>query len=158
MRRLVVVGAMLAIGVLSCSHKEERFDSVVQVLRKEVLEKDEKGNPTEIDFEFEWDPCPGDQFQVIRGGKEFAECSKDFEPGDYLPVVVKRFWDPRGYYRWDIEKVGSCSRDIEPASYGSYEKSAECKDVKNNGRVIGFECSRKPFRNLVQRCPWMARD
>lgn len=156
MKILLACGLALAL-VPACTHGEEHYESVVQVVRRDVVEQADK-DTTEIDFEVEWDACPGDQFQVIRGGKEFADCTQKYEVGDFVPVQVKRFWDVRGYYRWDIEKLGDCSRAIEPSSYGSYEKSAECKDVVNHGRTIGFECSRKPFRDLVRRCPWMARD
>lgn len=149
---------LLTLSALGCGHKEERFESAVQIVRKEVIEKDEKGATTAMDFEAEWDACPGDQFQVIRGGAEFAACADKYGPGDYVPVIVKHFWDPRGYYRWDIERLGDCVRPIDLDAYGSYEKSAECKDVVDYGRTIGFECSRRPFRALLKRCPWMARD
>lgn len=157
MKRLALV-VVLGVAVLGCEHKEERFESAVQIVRKEVIEKDENGVVTAMDFEAEWDACPGDQYQVIRGGKEFAACAAKYEPGDYVPIIVKHFWDPRGYYRWDIERVGDCLRPIDLDAYGSYEKSAECRDVVDYDRKIGFECSRRPFRGLLKRCPWMARD
>lgn len=155
------VGLLLALAsfaMLGCSHKEERFESTVQIIRKEVVEKDEQGGATAMDFEAEWDACPGDQFQVVRGGKDFATCAAKYNAGDYVPVIVKHFWDPRGYYRWDIERLGDCERPIDTDAYGSYEKSAECKEVVDYGRPIGFECSRRPFRALLKRCPWMARN
>ncbi len=147
----------LALFVLGCSPKEERFESVVQVVSRTVVEHEE-GKASQVDFELEWDPCPGDQFQVIRGGKEFAECTANYKSGTYLPVVVKHYWDPHGYYRWDIEKLGECERPIEQNSPGSYEKGQECHEVSHFGHKAGFECSRKPFKNLVARCPWMARE
>lgn len=75
-----------------------------------------------------------------------------------IPVVVKHFGDPHGYYRWDIEKLGDCERPIETKTPGSYEKGQECREVSHFGRKAGFDCSRKPFKGLVSRCPWMARD
>lgn len=143
---------------LGCGHPDENFESVIQVVRRDVVEKDEKGEAIQVDMEMEWDPCPGDQLQVIRGGPEFAKCTEKYKVGDYLPVKVKHFWDPRGTYRWDIYEMGDCKRDIEAYAEGSYEKSQECDDEKAYGRTVGFKCSRRPFRKLVSICPWMARQ
>lgn len=156
MKRVLL--SLLLLTSLSCSKPEERFESAVQIVRIEAVEKDADGGVEQLDMELEWTPCPGDQFQVIRGGKEFASCVAKYAVGDYAPVVVKHFWDPHGYYRWDIERFGDCPRAIEPQSFGSYEKSAECRDITNHGRVVGFDCNRKPFRGLLRRCPWMGRD
>ena len=111
-----------------------------------------------MDLELEWDPCPGDQFQTVRGGAEFAECMAHYEVGDALPVVVRHWWDSQGFYVWDLESVGGCARAIEPDSEGSFEKSQECHDVIAHGVVVGFECSRLPFQELVAVCPWMERN
>lgn len=157
-RRTGALVAALAVCAVACGPREERFESVVQVVRKVVVEKNPDGSVEQVDFELEWDPCPGDQYQVVRGGREFAVCSDKYEVGDYVPVIVKRYWDARGFYRWSVVRLGECSRTSEPGSFGSYEKSAECKDVVNYGRTVGFNCSRKPFRDLVKRCPWMERD
>ncbi|MFO0678520.1 MAG: hypothetical protein U0169_18425 [Polyangiaceae bacterium] len=154
---LVALGLLASSG-LGCKAKENTYESAVQIMRKEVVETEGESTVTQIDFEVEWDACPGDQFQVIRGGKDFAACTTKYEVGDYVPVLVRHWWDERGFYRWDIERLGECTRNIEPESVGSYEKGQECRDVANHGLVAGFECSRKPFRLLVQRCPWMARE
>ena len=160
MEAAVKAGLALALaGLLAgCTPKVEHYESAVQIVRKEVLDKEDGGAATAIDLEVEWDACPGDQFQVIRGDKDFAACTDHFAVGDFAPVVVRHFWDPRGYYRWDIERIGDCARVVEPDSYGSYEKSRECKDIVNHGQTVGFDCSRKPYRGLLSRCPWMARD
>lgn len=149
--------ALLSLTTLACS-KTHRYESAVQIIRKEAVEKAADGSTTMVDFELEWDACPGDQFQVIRGSKAFAECTAKYDVGDMVPVHVRHFWDDRGYYRWDIERMGDCWRAIEPDSAGSYEKGQECKDIQNHEFKTGFACSRKPFRQLVKRCPWMARD
>lgn len=149
--------AALALAGSGC-HREERFESVVQIIRKEVVDVDAEGKTQVLDMEVEWDPCPGDQFQVIRNGKTFAACAEKYGVGDYVPVVAIHRWDPRGYYTWDISQLGDCPRSMHPGEPGSYEKSAECKDVKMHGNKLGFSCSRKPFRDLVQRCPWTARE
>ncbi len=155
-RSAVVVGALLVIAT-GC-HPEKRYESVVQVVAKRKVETDADGKPVVLDMELEWDPCPGDQYQVIRGDKEFAACSEKYGVGDYVPVVVRHMWDPRGYYTWDIERVGDCPRAIQLEAAGSYEKSQECHDVVHHGHKVGFSCSRKPFRDLVKRCPWTARE
>jgi hypothetical protein len=148
----------LAPMVSGCTHPSHRYESTVQVVRQTIVARDEKAEPTTVDIELEWDPCPGDQFQVIRGGQELAKCMEKYKSGYYVPVHVSHFWDPHGYYRWDIDKIGDCERKIEPTSEGSYEKSQECHDENAYGTGVGFTCDRKPFRELVAICPWMARD
>lgn len=150
--------AFVALAASAC-HPEKRYESVVQIVAKRRVEADaENKTSLVLDMEVEWDPCPGDQYQVIRGDKDFAACTKKYKVGDYVPVVVRHIWDPRGYYTWDIERVGDCPRAMERESAGSYEKSQECHEVTHHGHKVGFECSRKPFRDLVKRCPWTARQ
>lgn len=153
------LGLVLVVGLAaSACSKPKRYESAVQIVRKEIVEKAADGTAEQVDYEVEWDACPGDQFQVIRGGRAFAECTAKYDVGDEVPVYVRHWWDDRGFYRWDIERMGDCWRAIEPDSVGSYEKGQECKDVENFGYKAGFECSRKPFKQLVKRCPWMARE
>lgn len=155
----LTAAALASAGLLSCGHPTTRWESVVQVVRKEAVEKDEStGEILTIDFEVEWDPCPGDQFQVIRGGRKFASCAAKYEVGDFVPVIANHFWDPHGYYRWDVERLGDCPHAVEPESLGSYEKSQDCRDVEHYDRQVGFMCRRKPHRQLLARCPWMARE
>jgi hypothetical protein len=148
---------MLALSLSSC-HRTEKFESVCQIVRSEVVEVDEAGKPRLVDYEMEWDPCPGDQAQMVRGGAEFAACMAKYKPGDSVPVRVKHWWDTRGFYTWDVFEVGGCKREIEEPSEGSFEKSQECKDEKSYGNVNGFTCSRRPFARLVKVCPWLSRD
>lgn len=150
-----MLGVLLLAG---CGKTEERFESVCQIVRMDTVEEDDQGTPQVLDVELEWDPCPGDQFQVVRGGTEFAKCMKKSEVGALVPVLVKHWWDSRGYYTWDVYKIGECSREIEPDSEGSYEKSQECNDAAMFGKMSGFQCSRRPFKRLVSICPWMARQ
>jgi hypothetical protein len=157
LEKLLVVSALAAL-VSGCGKPERRFESTCQLVRRDVVEANDKGEVEIVDIELEWDPCPGDQFQVVRGGKEFAACMEQYEVGKLLPVLVKHWWDNRGYYVWDVYQVGQCKREIEPDSEGSYEKSQECSDVENYGRGTGFSCSRRPFAGLVNTCPWMARQ
>lgn len=155
---LGLVGAFSLVSLLGCGHKEENFQSVLQLIKRVDVEKNDKGEVEQADFEFEWDPCPGDQLQTVRGGKEFAQCMSKYENGDYVSVSVKHYWDPLGYYTWDVFEVGGCKRDIEENSEGSFEKSQECTDSKMYGKTVGFECTRRPFRKLLATCPWMARQ
>jgi hypothetical protein len=157
--RFPVLGALLAPLLLAsgCGHPDQSFESVLQYVRRNDVEKDDKGDTEQVDFEMEWDACPGDQFQYIRGGKEFAKCMERYEPGDYVSVLVKHTWDEMGFYRWDIYKVGACDRAIEKRSPGSFEKSQECSEVKMYGKPAGFTCLRRPEKELVATCPWMAR-
>jgi hypothetical protein len=153
-----LVGSALALSLGGCGKHERHFESTCQLVRRDVVEINERGETEILDVELEWDPCPGDQFQVVRGGKEFAKCMQQYEVGKLLPVLVKHWWDDRGYYVWDVYKIGSCERPIESESEGSYEKSQECSDQKSYGLANGFSCNRRPFKGLVSTCPWMARQ
>ena len=155
----LLLAVVFAASVTACGKKTELFESVVQVVRMDSVEENEKGETTVLDVELEWDPCPGDQFQVVRGGATFAKCMQEHDGvGSVLPVLVKHWWDNRGYYTWDVYKIGDCTREIEADSEGSYEKSQECSDSTMYGQNTGFECSRRPFKRLVSVCPWMARQ
>lgn len=150
-------GALLAALAVSACHPTEHFESVCQIIRRDAVERSPDGSVEQVDLELEWDPCPGDQFQVIRGGAAFARCTAQYRIGDLVPVKVVHWWDSRGYYVWDIERVGDCARTVEASSEGSYEKSQECRDTALHGRRYGFECNRRPNENLVSVCPWTAR-
>jgi hypothetical protein len=156
--QLLLVTAGFAVLASACGKPEHRFESTCQLVRRDAVEVNDKGETEVVDIELEWDPCPGDQFQVVRGGKDFAACMDQYEVGKLLPVLVKHWWDNRGYYVWDVYQVGQCKREIEPDSEGSYEKSQECSDVEMYGHGTGFSCSRRPFKGLVSTCPWMARQ
>jgi len=143
--------------LIGCGRKERRFESVCQIVRRQVVETDEHGVATQIDLELEWDPCPEDQYQMVRGGAEFARCIARYHDGDAVPVRVSHWWDERGYFTWDVYQVGDCRRPIEVNSEGSFERSQECQDTASYGLGNGYVCNRRPFRRLVNVCPWMAR-
>jgi hypothetical protein len=153
------LGALVTacVALTGCTPKEEKYESVCQLIRREIVTEDDKG-PTVVDVELEWDPCPGDQFQVVRGGREFAACIQKYKIGDFVPVQVVHAWDSRGYYSWDLSKVGDCKHDIDWEAEGSYEKSQECSEDKEHGEVSGFKCSRRPVKSLLKVCPWTARN
>src|SRR6267142_3922303 len=113
MRQSFAVMAVLLLPLSACGERLERFESVCQIVRRDEVEVDDKGETESVDIEFEWDPCAGDQFQVVRGGKEFAACMKKFDVGKRAPVFVKHWWDERGYFAWDVYMIGDCVRYIE---------------------------------------------
>ncbi len=153
-----IAALFLSIAVSACSESERRFESVCQIVRRDVVERDARGNAAIIDLELEWDPCPGAPCQVVCGGTAFAACMQQYQVGALLPVLVKQWWDERGYYTWDVYKVGACTRPIELHAEGSYEKSQDCRDKIAYGKYSGFTCNRRPFKELLAICPWMARD
>jgi hypothetical protein len=154
--RLVV--ALAALSYVGCGHPDKHYESVCQLVAREVVEVDDKGAALQVDLLLEWDPCPGDQFQVVRGGAEFATCLEKYDLGDLVPVRVRQTWDTRGFYTWDVYQVGDCGLVLEEGAEGSYERSQECSESKTYGFVNGFHCNRKPFEKLVRVCPWMARN
>jgi len=155
---LVALGAAAYLVWRADQHPEERYSSVCQLIHRDVVERGPDGQEAQVDLELEWDPCPGDQFQVVRGGRDFASCTAKYAVGDFVPVKVVHFWDDLGFYRWDIEQLGDCTRVVAPEMPGSYEKSQECSTYSIAGRDHGFECSRRPFGALLQVCPFMARQ
>jgi hypothetical protein len=157
MRQSFAVMAMSLLPLSACGERLERFESVCQIVRRDEVEVDDKGETESVDIEFEWDPCAGDQFQVVRGGKEFAACMKKFDVGKRAPVFVKHWWDERGYFAWDVYMIGDCVRYIEESSAGSYEKAQECSDDDMYGKVTGFSCRRRSFETMATTCPWLAR-
>ena len=145
-------------ATLGCNpHEETRFESNVQLVSRRDVTLDAKGVVT-ADFELEWDPCPGDQYQYVRGSREFSACMSKYDKGDYLAVKVRHYWDTRGFYRWDVFQVGDCPRDADPDVEGSYERSQECSDHKAYGESGGFDCNRRTPKRLAKVCPWLSRN
>ena len=155
--RRVALSLISCVALLGCTPKTERFESVCQIVHKEVVEASDKGEPAIVDYELEWDPCPGEQLQIVRGNADFAKCMAKYAQGDLVPVKVEHQWDTRGFYEWDVYQVGDCTRAMDDAE-GSFEKSQECSDEMAYGQSIGFNCSRRPQKKLVQVCPWTARN
>jgi hypothetical protein len=148
----------LSVVLSACSPKETHWESVCQIVSRTPVTTETDGTVTLVDMELEWDPCPGDQFQVLRGGKDFAACTSKMKEGQYVPVHVVHYWDARGYYRWALDQVGDCKLDVQVDAPGSFEKGQACQDIVFHGRKAGFRCSRKADKSLVSICPWMARE
>ena len=142
---------------VACSPKDKKYETVMQVVSSKVVEREADGGAAIVDVELEYDPCPGDQVQVVRGGGEFARCAEKLAAGDYLTAHIVYHWDERGYFTWDAAKIGECDHEIDWESEGSYEKSQECNDIEVYGRKLGFKCSRRPFKKLVETCPFLKR-
>lgn len=157
--RAVVIGGLLGLSVLGtgCRRSATHYESTVKLVARTPVQKNAEGVVTLTDFELEWDPCPGDQYEYVRGGRAFSACMAKYEPGDYLAVNVVHYWDTHGFYRWDVYRVGDCARDVEPTSEGTYDKSQECKTHKMYGENAGFDCDRTSPANLTAVCPWLAR-
>lgn len=153
---LVLLASQAALG---CErHPETRFESNVQFVSRRDVTLDAKGGVVTADFELEWDPCPGDQYQYVRGGREFSACMTKYEKGDYLAVKVRHYWDTRGFYRWEVFQVGDCVREAGADTEGSYERSQECAEHKSYGEEVGFDCNRRTPKRLAQVCPWLSRN
>ncbi len=60
---------LLVLSATACGERLERFESVSQIVRQDEVEVNDRGETESVDVEFVWDSCPGDQFQVVRGGK-----------------------------------------------------------------------------------------
>ncbi|HEX7600840.1 MAG TPA: hypothetical protein VF316_04510, partial [Polyangiaceae bacterium] len=80
--RPVALALISCVALLGCNPKAERFESVCQIVHKEVVEVSDKGEPVIVDFELEWDPCPGEQLQIVRGDADFAKCMAKYTQGD----------------------------------------------------------------------------
>jgi hypothetical protein len=150
--------AFASLAATAC-HRPEHFESVGQLTRTSVVDVDEHGEPATLDVAFEWDPCPGDQFQTVRGGAEFARCMAKYRVGDYVAVGVQRTWDTHGYYVWDVDRMGDCVRPSEGRhTPGSFAKTQECHPLISHGREYGFRCELEPWQALVEICPWMRKS
>lgn len=158
-RRLASVATLAAVVTLvaACSHAETHYESTVLLVRRHDVQTTAKGEVTVADFSLEWDACPGDQFEFVRGGREFSACMAKYAPGDYLSVNVVHYWDTHGFYRWDVYRVGDCARVVEPGSEGTYDRSQQCNDHQIHGEWSGFDCDRHAPPKLVAVCPWLAR-
>jgi len=156
MRVIVLVAALGALGV-GCRRPATRFESAVRLVSKTPVQHGPDGAVTLTDYELEWDPCPGDQLEYVRGGRAFSACMAKYDQGDYLPVEVVHYWDTHGFYRWDVYRVGDCTRDVEPDSEGTFDKSQHCTTHKMYGEASGFDCDRTAPPKLVAVCPWLAR-
>lgn len=150
-----VFAASLLGGLPSCSHKEQRWESEVEIQRVDAVSRSRDGKPEALDVELLWTACA--QREVIRGDAAFAACMAKRKPGDKVRVKVRQAWDPAGFYDWDITEVDGCARPPEDGDEASFDSVQECKPIGQHGVVSGFSCNRIPTGDLVAKCPWFRR-
>jgi hypothetical protein len=161
MRRLVIVSVACALALVSasCAKKPRNYDTKVTLRGVEVIARDATtGNPTLIEINVEYPDCPGEQLETLQGNAEFSKCAQKYKPGDIIPTTVE--WGPTdfGHYDSEITKLGDCLRARDPRDARSYEVVQVCTDVVVNGAKAGFHCDRKPNKELLEKCPWFARQ
>ena len=154
MKRLIVF-ASLGLAVTGCK-SSKTYESTVTINRVDGV-RHEAGVAKDVDVEFDWSECPGEQVEVIRGDKDFAACMKKYKAGDKVPVKVDFHWENRGYWDWDITEMGGCKRPPDPDDNSSFDTVQECEPIVSNGVNEGFICSRIPNKALLKKCPWFAR-
>lgn len=157
MRRAVVALGVLVVCVAGCSKKSKWYDSQVQLTRIDTVRKDANGKPLDLDVEFSYPDCPGDQVEVIRGDAAFAQCLSKYKLGDKVPVHIEYHFLDEGYWDWDIHEMGGCKRPPDPEDVASFDTVQECEPLKVNGIEEGFVCNRIPQKTLLAKCPWFNR-
>lgn len=155
MKKLTLcISIICSVAALSACHRPKDYEATVQVTRKEILRKDEAGNPLSADLEFSYFECPGTQIEVIRGGKEFSECIKKLNLGDKVKVKLTHAWDAEGHWDYDVYQVNECKRPPDPNDEASYKMVRDCSDWNVNGQRVGFQCNYADKKELNKKCPW----
>lgn len=146
--------------MIGCRESEKQFNTHVEITRMDFVNLNAKNEPITIDIEVSYHECPGNQFEVIRGDAEFAQCiiNTGKKIGDKFLVDIEWKWNPMGYYKWFIVKLDSCERKVDPLDEVSFDLVEECEDYKVYGNVVGFTCRRIPSGNLIKACPWFRRN
>lgn len=149
---------VLALAALSaCGAKPKDYETEVQVVRRDPIERDATGTPRAVDVEVSFVDCPGTQSEVLRGDAAFLACTSRLSRGARAKATVRH--RPRHDGRWEsvIVKLGGCERVAEEDDPSSYTTARECVDKRINGVVVGFDCDYTPEKALVARCPWFRR-
>lgn len=154
-----VLVAAIAFALLApgCGAKEKWYDSTVAITRMDIVRRDDKGAALDMDIEFSYEQCPGQQMEVIRGDATFAACMQKHKIGDKVPVRVQHHALDEGYWDWDIQEMDGCKRSPDPDDRASFDTVQECEPILVNGVKEGFRCNRIPERVLLNKCPWFAR-
>jgi hypothetical protein len=157
MRRLSLA-LLVVVLVAACGKKAQNYDTKVTLKGIEVISHDEQGNPRLVEVTVEYPDCPGDQLETLQGNAEFTQCMLKAKVGDVVPATVE--WGPTDYGHYDSEiiKLGECPRKRDPRDARSYEVVQVCSDIVINGVKAGFHCDRRPNRELLEKCPWFARQ
>jgi hypothetical protein len=157
MRALVLLGAAVVL-FCACEKPPRTFETKVTLKSVAVVAREKGGAPQIVEVEVEYPECPGEQLETLQGNAEFTKCAAKFKVGDTLPATVD--WGPTdfGHYDSEIVRIGDCPRKRDPRDARSYEVVQECTDVIVNGMKAGFHCDRKPNKDLLEKCPWFARQ
>lgn len=156
MKTFALSCTFVALVAVSGCKSSKTYESSITLSRVEAVRTD-NGVVRDIDVEFEWSECPGDQNEVIRGDAEFATCMKKYKAGDKVPVKIDFHWEKRGFWDWDVIEMGGCKRPPDPDDDSSFDTVQECEPIVSNGVNEGFICSRIPNKDLLKKCPWFAR-
>jgi hypothetical protein len=154
-----IIPFLLILFTLFCKESEKSYETNVEITRKDVVVYDNDKKPMVMDLEINYRDCPGNQVEVIRGGKEFANCinSTGKSLGDKIHIDIKWEWSDSGYYKWTVIKVDSCERVIDPFDGVSFDLVEECEDYLVYGNQIGFVCKKIPTDSLIKSCPWFRK-
>jgi hypothetical protein len=147
-----------AVGVSTgCSKKHATYRTNVELRRIDVVGTDASGKPAQLDVEFGYSDCPGNQVEVLRGATEFAACMAGKKVGEKVPVVIDWHWTDEGRYDWDVTEMGGCARPPGEDDEASFDTVQECTPLLAHGAPTGFRCNRLPQASLIAKCPWFQR-
>jgi hypothetical protein len=154
-----IIPCLLILFSLFCKKADKFYETNVEITRKDIVVYDADKKPMVIDLEINYRDCPGNQVEVIRGGKEFANCINSIgrSVGERIHIDIKWEWNDSGYYKWTVVKVGSCERIIDPLDEVSFDLVEECEDYFVYGNQIGFVCKKIPTDVLINSCPWFRK-
>jgi hypothetical protein len=151
-----ILTGLVAVAVLGC-HKPKRFEANVQVSRFSPVRRDETGTVLTSDLEVSFVDCPGDQIEVLRGGRDFSACVSKLKVGEKVPVKIEYHWDDDGFWDHDIVEVQGCPRPVDPNDEASVKMTRECSDWNVNGTRVGFQCNYTDKKELNKKCPWFKK-
>jgi hypothetical protein len=155
MKRWISTG-LVALAIAGC-HKPKRFEADVQLTRWSPVRRDETGTVLTSDLEVSFVECPGDQIEVIRGGRDFSACVAKLKIGDKVHVKLDYHWDDDGFWDHDIIEVQGCTRPVDPNDEASFKMIRECSDWNVNGTRVGFQCNYANKPDLNKKCPWFKK-
>lgn len=130
--------------------------AAVQIVRKEVIEKDDKGVTTAMTSR-----PSGMLVRAISprsSGAAKTSLRARTSVTRLVPVIVKHFWDARGYYRWDIERLGDCERPVTPTPTVRTRSLPSARRSSTTAAPSASTAAVARFGALLKRCPWMARN
>lgn len=159
MRRLAALAIVASIvSLVACTRGARTFDTKLVIKSVETVHRDDAGKPVVVEVTVEYPDCPGEQLETFQGNIEFTSCFAKYKDGDSLPATVE--WAPTsfGHFDSEITRLGDCKRVRDPNDARSYEVVQDCRDIVVNGIVAGFHCDRKPDKELLDKCPWFARQ